>query len=69
MSADKPPRTLPLGRQTDLFTQFARSLRGDVPSPLALHEACRITEIAIKAQQAADTGTVISLRDSAYRAP
>jgi hypothetical protein len=33
-----------------------------------LHEACRITEIAIKAQQAADTSRVVSLRDSLYHA-
>ena len=55
--------------QTDIFTQFARSLRGEAPPPLTLHEACRITEIAIKAQQAADTGRVVSLRDSPYRTP
>jgi len=66
-TADTRPRTLPLEPQTDLFTQFARSLRGEAPPPLTLHEACRITEIAIKAQQAADTGRVVSLRDSLYR--
>ena len=60
----KPPRTLPLTQQTDIFTQFARSLRGEGPPPLTLHEACRITEIAIKAQQAADTKAVVSLSDS-----
>ena len=65
----EPPRTLPLKPQTDLFTQFARSLRGEAPPPLTLHEACRITEIAIKAQQAAETGRVVSLRDSRYRTP
>jgi predicted dehydrogenase len=69
VTADKRPRTLPLKRPVDLFTQFARSLRGESPPPLAPHEACRITEIAIKAQQAADTGQVVSLRDSPYRAP
>jgi predicted dehydrogenase len=68
-TADHRPRTLPLTPQTDLFTQFARSLRGEAPPPLTLHEACRITEIALKAQQAADTGRVVSLRDSLYRGP
>ena len=63
---DIAPRALPLSPQTDIFTQFARSLRGDAPPPLTLHEACRITEIAIKAQQAADTGRAVSLRDSPY---
>ncbi len=62
----KRPRTLPLKRPVDLFTQFARSLRGEAPPPLALHEACRITEIALKAQQAAETGRAVSLRDSPY---
>jgi predicted dehydrogenase len=68
-TADRPPRALTLSPQTDLFTQFARSLRGEAPTPLTLHEGCRITEIAIKAQQAAETGRVVSLRDSPYRTP
>ncbi len=63
------PRTLALNPQMDIFTQFARSLRGEGPPPLTLHEACRITEIAIKAQQAVDTGRVVSLGDSIYRTP
>jgi predicted dehydrogenase len=62
----KTPTTLPLKPQPDIFTQFARSLRGDGPAPLNLREACRITEIAIKAQQAADTKAVVSLGDSLY---
>ncbi len=65
----QPPRTLPLVRQTDIFAQFARSLRGEGPPPMTLHEACRITEIAIKAQQAADTKAVVSLSNSPYHMP
>ena len=61
------PRTVPLTPQTDIFTQFARSLRGEGPPPLRLHEACRITEIAIKAQVAADSKALVSLGDSLYR--
>ena len=53
----------------DLFTQFARSLRDGGPPPLTLHEACRVTEVALKAQQAAETGRAVSLGDSPYRAP
>ncbi|MHC5543550.1 Gfo/Idh/MocA family protein, partial [Singulisphaera rosea] len=68
-TTDEPPRSLPLIPQTDLFTQFARSLRGDGPPPLTLAEGCRITEIAIKSQQAADTGRAVSLRDSPYHTP
>jgi hypothetical protein len=67
--ADRRPSTLPLAPQADLFTLFARSLRGGAPPPLTLHEACRITEISLKAQQAADTGRVVTLRDSPYRGP
>jgi hypothetical protein len=66
INADGPPRTLPLHSEPDLFTQFARSLRGEASSPLTLSEACRITEIALKAQQASDTGQGVSLRESPY---
>ncbi len=68
-NAQSPPRTLPLLPKTDLFTQFVRSLRGESPPPLSLHEACRVTEIALKAQQAADTQRIVSLRDSLYKTP
>ncbi len=66
ITADRPPCSLPLHSEPDLFTQFARSLRGEAPPPLTLSEACRITEIALKAQQAADSGQVVSLRESPY---
>ena len=69
ITADKPPRTIPLTPQPDFFTQFARSLRGEAAPPLSLHEGCRITEIALKAQQAADTRRVVSLSESPYRKP
>lgn len=67
-TADQPPRELATSPQVDLFTAFARSLRDESPPPLTLHEACRITEIAIKAQQASETGAVVSLRGSPYSA-
>ena len=67
-TSDRPARSLPLDPQLDLFTQFLRSLRDNTPPPISLHEACRITEIALKAQQAADTGQVVSLLNSPYRA-
>ncbi len=66
-AAGRPPRALTLGPETDLFTQLVRSLRGEGPPPMTLAEACRITEIALKAQQAADTAEVVSLRDSPFR--
>jgi predicted dehydrogenase len=68
ITAEKPAATVPLVPQPDIFTQFARSLRGQAAPPMTLADACRITEIAIKAQQAADTGKTVSLRDSLYRA-
>ncbi len=50
---------------------FSPSSRGPCAAtgrhPLELHEACRITEIAIKAQLAADTRTVVSLDGSPYK--
>ena len=57
-----PPRTLPLSPQTHIFTQFAITAGRGI-TPFSLHEACRITEIAIKAQQAADTKAVVTLGD------
>jgi predicted dehydrogenase len=66
---DQRSRTIPPGKPVDLFTQFARSLRGEGPPPLTLHEACRVTEVSLKAQQAAESGCVVSLRESPYRAP
>lgn len=65
-ATNRRPRTVALKPQPDIFTQLAQSLRGESPPPLLLHEACRITEIAIKAQQAADSGQAVSLRDSPY---
>jgi predicted dehydrogenase len=58
---------LPLFAQPDVFTQFVRSLRGETSLPFTLHEACRITEIALKAQQSAERGQPISLRESIYQ--
>jgi predicted dehydrogenase len=68
-TAEKPPVQLPPIPQTDLFTQFARSLRGEAPAPLTLHEACRITEIAIKAQRSVELGSGVSLRDTSFATP
>ncbi|MEW4569369.1 Gfo/Idh/MocA family oxidoreductase [Tautonia sp. JC769] len=68
-TAQEPPRTLSPDPQLDLFTRFARSLQGEGPPPLTLHEACRITEIALKAQLAADTQQAIPLTDSPYHTP
>jgi predicted dehydrogenase len=63
---DQPPRDLALIPRPGLFTQFARSLTGQSAPPLTVAEAFRITEIAIKAQQATDTKRAVSLLDSPY---
>jgi predicted dehydrogenase len=67
ITAKEGPRTLPLTTPPDIFTRFVRSLRGDGPPPFTLAESCRITEIGIKAQQAADTRRAVSLKDSPFR--
>lgn len=67
ITSGRPPETLSLVSQPNIFTRFALSLRGEGPPPLTLREACRITEIAIKAQEAADTKRAVSLADSIYR--
>jgi predicted dehydrogenase len=66
VTSDKPPRVLPLPEQPDIATAFVRSLRGDGPLPISLHDSFRITEIALKAQQAADTGKPVTLARSAF---
>src|SRR5262249_27508066 len=43
ITADRSPRSLALQSQTDLFTQFANSIRGQGAPPLTLSEGCRIT--------------------------
>jgi predicted dehydrogenase len=65
-TADKEPQALPAPALPDFCTRFVWSLRGEGPPLLSLREAFRITEIALKAQQAADTGQTISLQDSPF---
>lgn len=58
---ERAPHNLPLTPQPDIFTAFVRSLRGEGPPPLSPRDTFRITEIALKTQQALDTGRVVSL--------
>jgi predicted dehydrogenase len=48
------------------YTTFVRSVRGECPSFISVADAFRVTEIAIKTQQAIDGGRVVSLADSPY---
>lgn len=65
-TAKEKARNLSRPASPDLFTAFVRGLRGEGPMPLSLSEGFRITEIALKAQQAAETGRTLSLRASPY---
>jgi hypothetical protein len=64
--ADAPPRTLDPAPQPDIFTAFVRALRGEGSLPLSRYDAFRITEIALRAQEAVDTGRIIALEPSAF---
>jgi predicted dehydrogenase len=66
ITADRAMRTLAETPVPDIFTAFVRGLRGQGPLPLSMRDAFRITEIALKTQQAADTGRVVSLTESAF---
>ncbi len=57
----RAPETLPAPEPEDWFVSFVRSLRGEGPSIISRAEAFRATEIALKAQIAADTGKPQSL--------
>jgi predicted dehydrogenase len=63
----QPPRALATPDVPDIFTAFARSLRGEGPPVMSLADAFRITEVALKAQQAADLGRTVQVTDSPYR--
>lgn len=66
-TADRGPRALPLPTLPDIFSVFVRALRGEGSPPLSRYDAFRITEIALKAQQAADSGRAVSLRESVFK--
>jgi predicted dehydrogenase len=64
---DSEPQAVPLEPQLDIFTAFVKSLHGVGPPVMSLYDAFRITEIAIKAQQAVDTGKPVSLTPSVLK--
>lgn len=61
-----PPQQLPTPSQTDIFTRFVRFMRREGDLPISIRDSFRITEIAIKAQQALDTGRTVSLEHSPF---
>jgi predicted dehydrogenase len=66
ITAEQGPQSLPLPTPPDIFTAFVRSLRGEGAPVMSLDDAFRITEIVLKAQQAADTGQTVSLLNSSF---
>ncbi|MCJ7544116.1 MAG: Gfo/Idh/MocA family oxidoreductase [Phycisphaerae bacterium] len=52
---------VPLPPPRDLFGEFIASLRGEGEGLVSPEESFRITEVALKARQAADTGQVVAL--------
>lgn len=62
VTRDQPPRDLPLAPPANrALVRFARSLRGEDAPPMTTRDALRVTEIALSAQQAAESGKPLSL--------
>lgn len=61
------PETIPPAEPEDWYVSFVRSLRGEGTCLIPRWEAFRATEIALKAQRAADTGQAQSLKDTLYQ--
>jgi len=52
---------LTAGPDRDIFADFVAAVRGDGPNFITTAESLRITEVALKARDAADTGKVVDL--------
>lgn len=63
---DQGERELPNSTTDHWYTAFFRSISGESPSFITLEDAFRVTELALKAQRAVDTKTMVSLADSPY---
>lgn len=63
MTADEPPREVPLDQEAglDLFADFARSLEGEHRCRISAEEALAMTEMVLLARDAADEGKVVDL--------
>ena len=69
LRGERPPEPLPAVEPEDWYVAFVRSLRGEGSGLIARWEAFRATEIALRAQRAAETGRPQRLRESEYRPP
>ncbi len=65
---EKGERDLPVeGAEGSIFASFVRHLAAGTPHPISTLESFRLTEIALKARQAADTGRPVGLAESPYK--
>lgn len=60
-TADEPPRELKAAPGPNFFTSFVRSLDGKAASPMNAAECLSMTEIVLRARDAADRGELIKL--------
>ena len=60
------PRSLAVPQVQNWYTTFVRSVQGKGDSFITLDRAFRVTEIAIKVQEAIDQGTTVSLAGSPF---
>ncbi|MBM3188824.1 MAG: Gfo/Idh/MocA family oxidoreductase [Chloroflexi bacterium] len=61
------PRSLAVPHVQNWYTDFVRSVQDKGDSFITLDRAFRVTEIAIKVQEAIDRGATVSLTDSSFR--
>jgi hypothetical protein len=64
---DRAPESLSLPEPEDWYVRFVRSFRGQGSSLIPRAEAFRATEIALRAQHAAESGKPQRLAGSDYR--
>jgi len=61
IGADEPERVLPVGKHDSLFVDFAAAVAAGSQSRVPEADCFRITEIVLKARQAADDGKVYTV--------
>ena len=62
LTHDAEPRTLDPDPPDQFFVEFVRSLRGECQHRVSADDAFRLTEICLKARDAADEGRIVSLQ-------
>jgi predicted dehydrogenase len=61
LSNDAPPRSIPLGPELNLFGQWLDSLAGKGKHDIAAEECFAVSEVCLRAREAAKTGTWVAL--------